>query len=150
MLLVLLGALVVSSFVGQGLRPLVYLLGVAAWTVVDFWLAIYALRNREEFLRVERDSLFIQTEMELERSQKESSTPEGVRSRRERSVVMRALLDWCARPDKPYMKDGLTIMDVASATDIPPAVLYRYGSASFGLTFEEYIAYLREKDVSGK
>jgi len=149
-LLVLLIMLVITSFMVQGVEGMLYHWGLMLWLIFDIWLAVYSLNHREDFLRVERDALFVQIEMELASLNKEASSPEEKRVRRERAVVMRALNDWAARPDKPYLRQDLSLIDVAEEIGMPPSVLSLYGIESYGLKFEEYIAYLREKNESSR
>ena len=79
----------------------------------------------------------------MERTRKRFSASAEQRELREREVVMRALQIWSQRPDKPYMREGITLMDVAEEMVLPPAALYQYGIRPHGLNFEEYILYLR-------
>lgn len=119
------------------------------WLIFNIWLCMFALNHKDELIRVEHAAALAQIEVELERTRKRYSASAEQRELREREVVMRALQIWSQRPDKPYMREGITLMDVAEEMVLPPAVLYQYGIRPHGLDFEEYILYLRAGSAEG-
>ena len=131
------------SFVISSFELEFYGWNMLLWLVFSIWLCMFALNHKDELLRVEQAAAHAQIEVELERTRKRFSASAEQRELREREVVMRALQIWSQRPDKPYMREGITLMDVAEEMVLPPAALYQYGIRPHGLNFEEYILYLR-------
>ena len=119
------------------------------WLIFSIWICMFALNHKDELLRVEHAAALAQIEVELERTRKRFSASVEQRELREREVVMRALQIWSQRPDKPYMREGITLMDVAEEMVLPPAALYQYGIRPHGLDFEEYILHLRAGSAEG-
>ena len=137
------------SFVLSSFALEFHCLGLLFWLIFSIWLCVFSLNNQNELIRVEYAATLAQIEVELERTRKRFSASAEQRELREREVVMRALQIWSQRPDKPYMREGITLMDVAEELDLPPAALYLYGIHPHGLDFEEYILYLRANSSSG-
>lgn len=111
--------------------------------MILFYVAVcvLVLENHETLERVElafrtikRKNIVVRT---AEGALDEEDTPEVTR--------IKTLMErWIAREDKPYMRVGITLQNLADDIHIQMPLLVKYGYQIYGTTFREWILSLRE------
>jgi len=126
-----------------------YYADLPAWAAFSLVAAIAILNCKKEYVRLEQEAIrlhieFIGAKMFYQKSALKLSKDENIH-RREQAVVLRAISDWAARTDQPYLNEKLTISSMSEEIGIPAIIIIRYLNSSYGLSFDEYISYLTSK-----
>lgn len=117
-----------------------YYADLPVWSAYALVAAISILNCRKEYVRLEHEAIRLQIEFVgakifYRKSALKLSEDEDIH-RREQAVVLRAIKDWAARSDRPYLNEKLTISSLSEDIGIPEIVIIRYLNTSYGLTFE--------------
>lgn len=126
-----------------------YYADLPAWAAFSLVAAIAILNCEKEYVRLEHEATrlhieFVGARMHYQKSALKLSDDENIH-RREQAVVLRAINDWAARSDNPFLNEKLTISSLSHEIGIPETIIIRYLNSSYGLSFDEYISYLTSK-----
>lgn len=129
-----------------------YYVDLPIWSVLMVLLSMYYLRNKEVFSSIAMESLMQQMEnkiaMTVYHKELKNLSHEDSLYNREQAVISQAIDEWARREDIPFLNKKLTLASLSEEIDIPAANIIRHLKYSFGLNFEEYILFLREKHIN--
>lgn len=128
-----------------------YYADLPLWAAFIIVAAISILNCEQRYIRLEHEGIRLQIEFAgarlfYQKSALALGKNENIHHR-EQAVVLRALSDWAARTDHPFLKENLTICSLSEDIGIPETVIIRYLNSSYGLSFEEYIGFLTSQST---